>query len=258
MPGTSTLYHTCPSHVPVLGKFLAHLKARLASTKLPRKVAADGSKLPAEGHSPGCMEPPSHTNQRQWGNQGIRGEELPPSLKQHGTANSKHVLPLLTTAVKARAPGRPAGLAQGQRWQRGTRQTSPCGEGVLERHSWELGCSSIQQIIPISAYRFVLSPCSSFPSFAASFPLSLALLSILKQRPSPGLFSHSSPLLLFPPATSSMPSQRQDCSSSKVTELSVQPAAPRCPIQGSLAVPSLCREPPLTPTRSLVLVTSVE
>lgn len=73
-------------------------------------------------------------------------------------AKSKHVLPLFTTAVKARAPGRPAGLAREQRRQCGTRQTSLRGEGALERHSWELGCSSIQQIIPVSAYRFVSSP----------------------------------------------------------------------------------------------------
>lgn len=56
--GTSTLYRTCPSHLPLLGKLLAHLKARLASMKWPRKVVANGSKFPAEGHDLGSMEPP--------------------------------------------------------------------------------------------------------------------------------------------------------------------------------------------------------
>lgn len=79
-------------------------------------------------------------------------------------AKSKHVLPLFTTVIKARAAGRPAGLAQEQRRQCGTRQTSPHGEGALERHSCELGCSSIQQVIHISANRFV-----SFPILLISF-----------------------------------------------------------------------------------------
>ena len=157
--GTSTLYRMCPPRMPVLGKLLAHLEARLASTKQPRKAAANGLKFPAEGHDP--WSPPSHTNQRHcWGKQalGIQGEELPPSLKKHVIAKSKHVLHLFTTAIKARAPGRPAGLAQEQRRQCGTRQTSPHGEEASERHSWELVCSNIQWIIPTSAYRFVSSP----------------------------------------------------------------------------------------------------
>lgn len=89
-------------------------------------------------------------------------------------AKSKSVLPLFTTAIKARAPGRPAGLAQEQRWQCGTWQTSPHGDRALEQHSWGLGCSSIQQIITISAYRFVSSPllllsflCSTLSSVSA-------------------------------------------------------------------------------------------
>lgn len=161
MQGTSTLYRTCPSHLPVLGKLLDHLKARLASTEQPRKVAADRSKFPAEDHNLSSMEHRKSHKPETLGEKaalGIQGEELPPSLKKHAIAKSKHVLPLFTTAVKARAPGRPAGLAQEQTRQCGTRQTSPRGEGALERHSWELGCSSIQRIIPISAYRFVSSP----------------------------------------------------------------------------------------------------
>lgn len=137
MLGTSTLYCTCPSRVPVLGKLLAHLKARLASTKWPRKAAADGSKFPAEGHDPQLHGAPQVTQTRDTRGKpapGIQGEELPPTFKKHVIAKSKHVLPLFRTAVKARAPGRPAGLAQEQRRQCGTRQTSPHGEGAVRGH----------------------------------------------------------------------------------------------------------------------------
>ena len=73
----------CPLRVPVLGKLLAHLKARLASTTWPRKVAADGSQFPAEGHHPGSTEPPQVTKTGDMEGKpspGIQGEELPPSL----------------------------------------------------------------------------------------------------------------------------------------------------------------------------------
>lgn len=64
------------SHVPVLGKLLAHPKARLGCTKQPRKAA--------EGYDPGPMELlRSHKPETSGGKPvpGIQGEELPPSYK---------------------------------------------------------------------------------------------------------------------------------------------------------------------------------
>lgn len=102
---------------------------------------------------------------------------------------------LFTTAAKARAPGRTAGLAQEQRRQCRTRQTSPRSEGALEQHSWELGCSSIQWIIiPILAYRFVSFSLLLLSFLWSTLSSSLALLFIQRSPPFPCPLSHS----LFP------------------------------------------------------------
>lgn len=157
--------------------------------KQSKKTAAVKPKVVDEDHDPSSTESPQVTETRD-----ITGEISPgnssrgtPTLfkKIHDRQKQTHPA-LFTTAAKARAPGRTAGLAQEQRRQCRTRQTSPRSEGALEQHSWELGCSSIQWIIiSILAYRFVSFPLLLLSFLWSTLSSSLALVSMQKSPPFP-------------------------------------------------------------------------